>query len=177
MGGERADLLVEIERLFQDLTWRGRQLFTRRIERYDLTVPQYLVLLTIERLGPDVTMGDVVEELQLPASSLTSIADRLVRQGLVERGALPFDRRAVVATITEDGRALVRTVEAEQHDDLVAMLGDVADADLGRFREVLERLLDGVERAMTEAASARSTVHDLQPTGSGPLSEPKGGTG
>jgi DNA-binding MarR family transcriptional regulator len=153
MGGNRADQVNDIQRLFRDLSWLGRQHLTRRIERYGLTAPQYIVLLAIGRLGPNVTMREVTEELQLPASSMTSIADRLVRQRLVERGPLPFDRRAVAATITDEGRALVRAIEGEQRSDLGAMLEDVADTDLFRFREVLEHLLNGVERSMAGTAN------------------------
>jgi len=38
---------------------------------------------------------------------MTSIVDRLVRDGLAERGHLPHDRRAVAATITAAGADLV----------------------------------------------------------------------
>jgi DNA-binding MarR family transcriptional regulator len=156
----RGHTLDEIDRLFQDLSWVGRQRLNRRIERFGLTVPQYTALLTIERLGPNVTMSAVTDVLQLPPSSLTSIADRLVREGLVERGALPVDRRSVAVTITAAGRDLVGTVQREQHDALVGMLADVPDADLDRFREVLATLLAGVSRAMTEPAMAGAIGED-----------------
>ena len=48
---------------------------------------------------------------------MTSIADRLVDQGLVRRGSLETDRRAVSATITPAGKELIRTVEAERNAD------------------------------------------------------------
>lgn len=169
MGDSRADLLAEIERLFQQLTWHGRQLFTRRIDRFDLTVPQYLVLYTVARLGPKVTMSEVIDELQLPASSMTSISDRLVRLGLIERGALPSDRRAVLVSITEAGRGFVDTIEAAQRDDLVTMLDGVSNSDLTQFNAVLARLLEGVERAMAESSVAVPSGDDrpVAPSDSG----------
>jgi len=148
LARSRIDQLNEIERLFRDLSWFGRLRFSRRVERFGLTVPQFHTLRAIDRLGPEVTMREVTEQLQLPASSMTSITDRLVRLELVDRLALPFDRRAVAATITAQGRTLVLEIEAEQRRDLGAMLDDVADTDLYRFREVLAHLLAGVEGAI-----------------------------
>jgi DNA-binding MarR family transcriptional regulator len=146
----RAELVDTIERLFRQLTWQGRQQFTRRLDAFGLTMPQYAVLYMIRELGPAAKMGEVSESIQLPASSMTSITDRLVRQGLVERGTLPEDRRAVVAALTASGRALVERIEAARHLDLVAMLEGVTDGDLGQFAILLERLLEGVERVLTE---------------------------
>jgi DNA-binding MarR family transcriptional regulator len=150
-AAERREALVtEIEELFQQLTWRGRQHFAGRAGQVGLTPPQFLALRTIERLGPNVTMSEVAADLHLPASSLTSIVDRLVSAGLVERGVLPNDRRTVAATITGAGRDVVAVVAAARHEDLGAMLADVADEELTEFASVLERLLAGIERAALE---------------------------
>ncbi len=151
MQTNRTELVKTIERLFQQLTWQGRQQFARRVEAYGLTAPQFAVLFMIRKMGPGAKVGEVAEALQVPASSMTSITDRLVRQGLVERGALPGDRRAVAATITETGQAVVERIEAARHRDLTAMLEGVSDADLGQFGILLAQLLAGVERLMTES--------------------------
>ncbi|MEA2527823.1 MAG: hypothetical protein QOF01_5474 [Thermomicrobiales bacterium] len=150
MESDREELVNKIGRLFQQLTWQGRQRLQRRLEVFGLSAPQYVVLSMVRRLGPGVSMGEVAESLQLPASSMTSITDRLVRLGLVERGTLPTDRRAVVATITEAGEDLIRTVEENQHRDLVGILEDTSDPDLERFGIVLARLLEGIQRALAE---------------------------
>lgn len=158
MEAARDDQLMAIERRWRDLSWLGRQLFSRRIEGSGLTVPQYTVLQAIARAGGAATMSAVAAELQLPPSSLTSIADRLEQGGLIERCRPAADRRAVLATITRGGRALVRAVERAQHEDLAAMLTDATDEELAVFRGVLERLLRGVERALSEPASVAPAV-------------------
>lgn len=150
----RADLLGEVERLFQQLAWRGRRHVARRAAAFGLTAPQYLVLAAIGKLGPRVTMGEIGEALQLPASTMTSVADRLVRDGLVERGAHPTDRRAVVATLMPAGTELVALVEARRHADLVAVLDGLSDGDLAHFSRVLAWMLDGVERILEEPSQA-----------------------
>jgi MarR family transcriptional regulator for hemolysin len=141
-----------VEHLFQRVSWQGRQQFARRAEAFGLTVPQYTVLAMVGRMGPGAKVGEIAEALQLPPSSMTSITDRLVRQGWVERGALPADRRAVVASITRAGQDLVAQIEAARHRDLVAMLEGIADDELRQFGIILARLLDGIERVLTAPA-------------------------
>ncbi len=146
MPTDRQDQINAIEALFQQLTWRGRMRFSHRLERYGLTMPQYLALAKIQKLGPDATMSEVSDALLLPRSSMTSIADRLVDQGLVRRGSLETDRRAVSATITPAGTELIRTVEAERNAELTAMLADLTTADLGEFARLLGKLLDSLQQ-------------------------------
>ena len=53
-------------------------------------------------------MGDLAEALASLPSRLTRQVRRLEGQGLVQREASLHDRRGVVATITDDGRAAAR---------------------------------------------------------------------
>lgn len=53
-------------------------------------------------------MGDLAEGLMSLPSRVTRQIRRLEVQGLVRRGASPDDGRGVLASITDDGRSLVR---------------------------------------------------------------------
>jgi DNA-binding MarR family transcriptional regulator len=77
---------------------------------------------------------------------MTSITDRLVEQGLVRRGTLETDRRAVSATITPAGEELIRAVDAERIAELTAMLEGLTGGDLAEFARLLAQLLDGMAR-------------------------------
>ena len=52
-------------------------------------------------------MGDLAEQLMSLPSRVTRQIRRLEAQGLVRREASPDDRRGVLATITDEGRATV----------------------------------------------------------------------
>ena len=75
---------------------------------HGLTFARYeaLVLLTFSRRG-ELPLGKMGERLQVHPTSVTSIVDRLEAQGLVRRHKHPTDGRAILAAITDDGRALV----------------------------------------------------------------------
>jgi DNA-binding MarR family transcriptional regulator len=153
----RDALIRQIEETFQQFAWLGRRHLARQVESFGLTAPQYVVLTMIWRHPPAMTMGEIADLLQLPASSLTSMTDRLVREGLVERVTMPNDRRVVAATITYAGRALVERIEAINHHDLVDMLRAVTDGNLSTFSDVLTHMLHEFERTIVERGSGTAT--------------------
>jgi DNA-binding MarR family transcriptional regulator len=69
----------------------------------ELTVPQIKTLTLLQRRGPQ-RMGNISTYLGSTLSSSTSIIDRLVDKGLVERTPDPDDRRVVICQLTHRGR-------------------------------------------------------------------------
>src|SRR6476659_1681589 len=100
---------------------RVQQLVIGRLDAilrpHGLTFARYeaLVLLVFSSRG-SLPLGKMGERLQVHPTSGTSIVRRLVGDGLVVRRPHPEDGRAVLAEITEAGRALVEVATA----DLVA---------------------------------------------------------
>lgn len=75
------------------------------LEPSGLTFPRYeaLMLLYYSRTG-SLPLGKMGARLQVHPTSMTSLADGLVKLGLITRGPHPTDRRTVLATITDRGR-------------------------------------------------------------------------
>jgi DNA-binding MarR family transcriptional regulator len=92
---------------------RVQQLLLARIEAtlqpYGLTFAAYeaLRLLAFTRRG-SLPMGKMGERLMVHPASVTNAIRRLEQRGLVERHASAADRRVVLATITDGGRAVAR---------------------------------------------------------------------
>ena len=89
---------------------------------HGLTFARYeaLVLLTFSRAGA-LPLGKMGERLQVHATSVTSIVDRLESAGLVVRRRHPEDGRAVLAEITGAGRELVERATADLVDSRFAL--------------------------------------------------------
>jgi DNA-binding MarR family transcriptional regulator len=104
---------------------------------HGLTFARYeaLVLLTFSRSG-SLPLGKMGERLQVHATSVTSIVDRLEAAGLVVRRRHPDDGRAVLAEITDAGRALVEAATA----DLVAARFALTALSPDQLRELSELL-------------------------------------
>jgi DNA-binding MarR family transcriptional regulator len=100
-----------------------------------------LVLLTFSRAGA-LPLGKMGERLQVHPTSVTSIVDRLEAAGLVVRRRHPDDGRAVLAEITEEGRAVVERATADLVDARFA-LGDMKPEDLRELSELLRPVRQG----------------------------------
>jgi DNA-binding MarR family transcriptional regulator len=104
---------------------------------FGLTFARYeaLVLLSFTRHG-SLPLGKMGERLLVHPTSVTSIVDRLERDGLVRRVPSPQDRRVVLAQLTDAGRDLVgratKAVEAIRFG-----LGELGDARLDRLTAAL----------------------------------------
>lgn len=128
-----------------DLHERTLQAFAAAIRSFDpirfriwaefgLTLPQARVLFILAEEG-DHTTGQLAERLNVSPPTMTGIADRLVRQGLIERADDPNDRRVVrlalaergrrvTAEHSEAGRAYASSIFDEMpHEQLVALAG------------------------------------------------------
>lgn len=91
----RPELVTDAHRALHALIWNGRQRFQAIVKDFGLTGPQASFLMHVHKRGPVCSMGEVTDALQLIASTSTSVADRLVERGLIERGINPDDRRVV----------------------------------------------------------------------------------
>jgi DNA-binding MarR family transcriptional regulator len=127
---------------------RVQQLVLGRLDEllkpHGLSFARYeaLVLLTFSRAGA-LPLGKMGRRLQVHPTSVTSIVDRLESAGLVVRRRHPEDKRAVLAEITEAGRAAVEAATA----DLVG-----AEFGLGVLADEQLQALSGMLKPVREAA-------------------------
>jgi DNA-binding MarR family transcriptional regulator len=93
---------------------RVQQLLLARVEDalkpHGLTFASYeaLQLLAFSRRG-SLPMGKMGVRLMVHPASVTNAIRRLEERGLVQRHLSPDDRRVVLASITENGRAVARS--------------------------------------------------------------------
>jgi DNA-binding MarR family transcriptional regulator len=116
---------------------------------YGITFSRYeaLVLLAYSQHG-SLPLSKIGERLQVHATSVTNVIDRLEGAGLVRREPNPRDGRGTLAVITDEGRDVARKATAEFN---AARFG-MAALDLGQLREVFAVL----RRLRTEAGDFTS---------------------
>jgi DNA-binding MarR family transcriptional regulator len=123
---------------------RVQQLLMERIEAIlrplDLTFARYEVLrlLSFAQSGsmPMTRLGSL---LQVHPTSVTSAVERLVRQEYVERLRREHDRRVILASLTEAGRAVVEEATSRLNAEVFENPG-LAGEDLVRLTELLGKL-------------------------------------
>lgn len=104
-----------------------------------------------------LTPGQLAVRLQLTSGSVTALADRLERMGLVRRIAHPTDRRTSVLCLTEqaqDWGAEAYGPFGQEMGTLAASLSDVAREELTRFFD--EAAAIAARHAERQAALSRA---------------------
>lgn len=158
--GERIDLLREARRQWEEhwgeepapamaavtTLMRAQQIVMGRLNEllapYDLTFARYevLMLLYFTREGA-LPLGKIGERLQVHPTSVTSLIDRLERDGYVERAPHPSDRRTTLAQLTVAGRNVagqatrilnedrfgMDALSTESHEELVLLLDRIRE--------------------------------------------------
>lgn len=79
------------------------------IRKTGLTNAEYWVLHWVDQFGP-LHSGNLAERLNVRLPTLTTVVDKLVGEGLLERARDPKDRRVVVLGCTAKGRRLLAGV-------------------------------------------------------------------
>lgn len=109
-----------------------------RLRKHGLTFPRYeaLMVLLFTKHG-SIPLGKLGERLQVHRTSVTNIIDKLERDGLVRRVPHESDRRATLATITAEGRAIA-TAATEELNGVAFALSGLAPAQEEQLSELLE---------------------------------------
>ncbi len=94
------------ERFMNAVDYLNRQVHTFGLDDWqglDITIPQIKTLVLLERSGP-LRMGSIARYLDRALSATTTVVDRLVERGLVDRAWDPNDRRVVICRLTDQGK-------------------------------------------------------------------------
>lgn len=128
----------------------------RELDRRGLTVPRTHLMWVLFHGGP-TTQVHLAEALAVTPRYITTLVDALDTTGLARREPHPTDRRAVLVHLTERGRSIMETMDAE-HTDLGTALIDGLDDEtvrtairaLDHVHGRLEHLVAEHERAQRE---------------------------
>lgn len=95
-----------------------------------ITLPQYRALVVLASRG-EQNVGVLADVLTIHPSTATRLCDRLAGKDLIERKTSVESRREVTVTITDAGRALVRSVTQRRVREINKIAGRL-DPDVRR---------------------------------------------
>lgn len=110
------------------------------VRPFGLTFARYevLVLLSFSRTGA-LPLGKIGERLQVHATSVTPLVQRLAAAGLIERNRHPDDGRAVLASLTDKGREVL--AEATEAVTLAKFaLGAITEDQCAELSDILRNI-------------------------------------
>jgi DNA-binding MarR family transcriptional regulator len=133
---------------------------TSELERRGLTTSRTHLLWVLHHGGP-ATQIQLAEAIGVTPRNVTALVDALDATGFARREPHPTDRRAVHVTLTERGRSIMETMDAEHTalgGDLVAGLDD---EELQVTSRALQHILDRLQALIAEHAARQAERSDL----------------
>jgi DNA-binding MarR family transcriptional regulator len=136
-------------------------LLQHRVEQHlrtegDLSYVQFQLLARLADADIQLTMTQLADGVVYSRSGLTYQAGLLEKAGLITRGPNPDDERGTVVSITENGRALVRSVLPGHIQVVRRMLFDpLSDEDLRRLGDIMTRVRDHMRSQPPRSAAPR----------------------
>lgn len=131
------EAFLNVQRTAESLTRAMAELF----KAHGITGTQYNVLRILRGSGPGgLPCSEIGERMVTRDPDVTRLLDRLERQGLVTRARSEADRRVVNTVVTEQGLALLESLETpvvELHERLMGHMS----------REALTGLIEGLQAA------------------------------
>lgn len=148
IDGERLDIVEQIDHAIAQIGWLGQRQFTQLLAeaRFDLTIPQFHTLLHLTYCPGMCKMSDLARATHQSAASLTGVVDRLLEKRLVARVRSEGDRRQVVVTVTEGGRALLVEIKQARRMEIQAALHHIPPAQLDELVRLLDAVLEGLRQ-------------------------------
>lgn len=116
--------------------------FALRLEGLEMTLPYFSVLtLLLEAEDHRLPMSRIARDLAMTSGGFTKLADRMARDGLIDRRGSSGDRRVVFAALTDTGHEMARSAMNAYHRYLrEQVLPLVPENDLHTLAEIAGRL-------------------------------------
>lgn len=88
-------------------------------DRFDVTLPRFDLMAQLDKTPEGMTLSDLSKRMMVSNGNLTSLVDRLVASGHIDRRVSENDRRAQIVNLTAAGRKEFRAMAAE-HEAWIA---------------------------------------------------------
>lgn len=109
----------------------------------EASMREYDVLYTLAKQGTPMRLFDVQSGVLLSQPALSRMVDRLVTRGLVTRETDPEDGRAVLVSLTDDGKRVQREVGRAHGRDVADAMRALTPDEQRELRRLTQKLLFG----------------------------------
>ncbi len=148
--------MIRISDLFRRVVTKSAD--RERLSRITVNQARIFGYIFSRGAAGDIRISDLARDLDVTPAAAGQAVDRLVKAGLVDRRVDPTDRRALVISISANGRAHLREYEDRCREVSGEILARVPAADVAAFDRVLGVLYDGLASRWRDILSARGNA-------------------
>ncbi|MFH1741916.1 MAG: GNAT family N-acetyltransferase [bacterium] len=146
-------VLVGLRRIMRAVDLHSRKL----MQKYDMTVPQLIVLREITRHG-EVSIGELTKRVSLSNATVTGIVDRLEQRGWVQRSRGQEDRRQVLVRAAEEAPTILKNTPPLLQERFLAELESLQKSEQGEILSALEKIASMMNAENLEASPVLSNL-------------------
>jgi DNA-binding MarR family transcriptional regulator len=118
------------------------------------TLPRFDLLAQLERSPGGLKMNELSRRMMVTGGNVTGITDQLVAEGLVQRVAVPDDRRAYRVKLTAKGRRQFGVMAHAHEAWIVSAFSGLSEKEIA----TLHRLLGKVKEHSLNAANSAQEI-------------------
>jgi MarR family transcriptional repressor of emrRAB len=116
------------------------------LKKYELGDTHYHVLAILYGSADETsTATELSEACNEKPANLTRVCDELAAKALIRRSPKPGDRRAVMISLSEHGRALIERILPEVSADLTSVYADFSQEELDQMASLTARVLRNLD--------------------------------
>lgn len=108
LAGEDREKVMELATMIEQIERNISRSLQHYANRTQLTLLEAQALAAILELGDKARLSAIAEDVRMPLSTMTGVASRLEKAGLVERKRATDDGRASVLFLTDAGTTQVK---------------------------------------------------------------------
>ena len=117
-----------------------RHIKARLKRRFGMSLPRFDLMAQLERHPQGLRMGELTRRLMVTGGNVTGLTTQLVDEGLIERLAIPGDRRAHAVRLTAKGKRVFDAMAAEHERWMIELFAGLSPAQRPRLFDLLGAL-------------------------------------
>lgn len=143
-------MFSELCQLLQKLTQNHKRIMNTMLEKYDITYPQYLVLMTILE-KKEVLANEMIGYLDSDKATLSGIIKRLHERQWILKSIDPNDRRKQVLTLTHQGYEKMEAIGSLESDCEAMLSHSFVIKDQKKIGQYLQELIQNQDQYLSES--------------------------
>lgn len=146
-GDHQAELRLWL-RLLTCTTLIEGEIRSRLRESFNVTLPRFDLMAQLDKAQNGMTLGELSQRMMVSNGNVTGLVERLVSLNLVERKPAPNDRRAMIVTLTAEGRRTFRSL-ARTHEGWIAdIFADLSQTEMETLMKLLAKTKISARKAI-----------------------------
>lgn len=132
-----------------NILWTGT-LLKRASRRFFKDTPfteaEFNLLIVLSYAEQPLSQVDLSQRMLVDKSNVTGLIDRLETSGLIQRNAVPGDRRRYHITLTDQGRELIDQVDPIYHGMVREIMSDLTEREHRTLIKLTRKVREGLAR-------------------------------